>query len=210
MPQFAANLGYLFTERLLLERIDAAAAAGFKAVELQFPYDVPAAAVKAAIRKNNLTILGHQHAARRARGRVRACCGAEPRERLAGPVCARPRVRERDRRQRNSLSCRKGRARAAARCRSRIHRQSCTRGRPCGSQEHHIADRADQRARPAELFSQSCRARGRCDRKDRKAEYPGAVRLLPRADRGRRSDPSPGKVPAGDRSSAMCRSADTA
>ena len=58
MPQFAANLGYLFTERPLLERIDAAAAAGFKAVELQFPYDVPAAAVKAAIGKNNLTILG--------------------------------------------------------------------------------------------------------------------------------------------------------
>src|ERR1044071_7407411 len=58
MPQFAANLGYLFTERPLLERIDAAAAAGFKAVELQFPYDVPAAAVKAAIGKNKLTILG--------------------------------------------------------------------------------------------------------------------------------------------------------
>ena len=38
MPRFAANLGYLFTERPLLERIDAAAAAGFKAVELQFPY----------------------------------------------------------------------------------------------------------------------------------------------------------------------------
>ena len=58
MLRFAANLGYLFTERLLLERIDAAAAAGFKAVELQFPFDVPATAVKAAIRKNNLTILG--------------------------------------------------------------------------------------------------------------------------------------------------------
>jgi len=58
MPRFAANLGYLFTERPLLERIDAAAAAGFKAIELQFPYDVPAAAVKAAIEKNKLTILG--------------------------------------------------------------------------------------------------------------------------------------------------------
>ena len=42
MPRFAANLGYLFTDRPLLERIDAAAAAGFKAIELQFPYDVPA------------------------------------------------------------------------------------------------------------------------------------------------------------------------
>ena len=58
MPRFAANLGYLFTERPMLERIDAAAAAGFKAIELQFPYDVPAAAVKAAIQKNKLTILG--------------------------------------------------------------------------------------------------------------------------------------------------------
>lgn len=58
MPRFAANLGYLFTERPLLERIDAAAAAGFRAIELQFPYDVPASAVKAAIEKNKLTILG--------------------------------------------------------------------------------------------------------------------------------------------------------
>jgi hydroxypyruvate isomerase len=58
MPRFAANLGYLFTERGLLERIDAAAACGFKAIELQFPYDVPASAVKAAIARNKLTILG--------------------------------------------------------------------------------------------------------------------------------------------------------
>jgi hydroxypyruvate isomerase len=58
MPRFAANLGYLFTERPLLERIDAAAAAGFKAIELQFPYDVSASAVRAAIDKNKLTMLG--------------------------------------------------------------------------------------------------------------------------------------------------------
>ena len=58
MPRFAANLGYLFTDRALLERIDAAAASGFKAIELQFPYDVPASAVKAAIARNQLTMLG--------------------------------------------------------------------------------------------------------------------------------------------------------
>lgn len=58
MPRFAANLGYLFTDRPLLDRIDAAAASGFKAIELQFPYDVPASAVKAAIERNKLTILG--------------------------------------------------------------------------------------------------------------------------------------------------------
>jgi hydroxypyruvate isomerase len=58
MPRFAANLGYLFTDRALLQRIDAAVASGFKAIELQFPYDVPASAVKAAIERNKLTILG--------------------------------------------------------------------------------------------------------------------------------------------------------
>src|SRR3954468_5594920 len=58
MPRFAANLGYLYTDRPLLQRIDAAAASGFKAVELQFPYDVPAAQVKAALDRNNIAVLG--------------------------------------------------------------------------------------------------------------------------------------------------------
>jgi len=58
MPRFAANLGYLFTDRALIERIDATAASGFKAIELQFPYDVSAGQVKAAIERNKLTMLG--------------------------------------------------------------------------------------------------------------------------------------------------------
>src|SRR3972149_1981663 len=58
MPRFDANLGYLFTERSLLERIDAAPACGFKGGELEFPYDVPAAQVKAASARNKLTVLG--------------------------------------------------------------------------------------------------------------------------------------------------------
>ena len=58
MPRFAANLGYLFTDRSLLERIDAAAVCGFKAIELQFPYDVPPSQVKAAAERNKLTVLG--------------------------------------------------------------------------------------------------------------------------------------------------------
>ena len=58
MPRFAVNLAYLFTERPLLERFGAAAAAGFKAVELQFPYDQSPAAVKAEIEKHGLTQLG--------------------------------------------------------------------------------------------------------------------------------------------------------
>jgi hydroxypyruvate isomerase len=58
MPRFAANLGHLFTERPLLERFGAAAAAGFTAVELQFPYDVAPSAVKAELEKHALTQLG--------------------------------------------------------------------------------------------------------------------------------------------------------
>ena len=40
MPKFSANLGFLWPDRPLLERIDAAAAAGFKAIELHWPYDM--------------------------------------------------------------------------------------------------------------------------------------------------------------------------
>jgi len=43
MPRFSANISMLFKERPLLERFAAARAAGFAAVEIQFPYDTPLA-----------------------------------------------------------------------------------------------------------------------------------------------------------------------
>jgi 2-dehydrotetronate isomerase len=58
MPRFAANLGYLFTEHPLIERFGAAAAAGFKAVELLFPYDVVPGVVKNELKRHGLTQLG--------------------------------------------------------------------------------------------------------------------------------------------------------
>ena len=58
MPRIAANVAYLFTERPLIERFAAAAAAGFKAVELQFPYDHAASAIKVELAKHGLTQLG--------------------------------------------------------------------------------------------------------------------------------------------------------
>ena len=42
MPRFSANISMLFAERDWLDRPAAAAAAGFAAVEIQFPYDRPA------------------------------------------------------------------------------------------------------------------------------------------------------------------------
>jgi len=58
MPRFSAHLGYLFKERPLLERIDAAAAAGFKAIEGRFPDGVPVADFKRAVERNNVKVLG--------------------------------------------------------------------------------------------------------------------------------------------------------
>lgn len=54
MPRFCANLTLLFTERPFLERFAAAAAAGFHAVEFQFPYafsarDIARAAEEAGV-----------------------------------------------------------------------------------------------------------------------------------------------------------------
>jgi hydroxypyruvate isomerase len=58
MPRFAANLAYLFTEHPFMERFAAAAAAGFRAVELQFPYELAPSAVKAELERHGLAMLG--------------------------------------------------------------------------------------------------------------------------------------------------------
>lgn len=58
MPKFSANLGFLWPDRPLLERIDAAAAAGFKAIELHWPYATPAGEVRARCEKHGLVLLG--------------------------------------------------------------------------------------------------------------------------------------------------------
>ena len=77
MPRFAANLAYLFTERPLLERFGAAAAAGFRAVELQFPYDHAPSAVKAELERHGLTMLGVNTALGRSGEGVAAVPGHE-------------------------------------------------------------------------------------------------------------------------------------
>jgi hydroxypyruvate isomerase len=49
MIQLAANLSTLFTELPFLDRIDAAAQTGFRAVECQFPYAVPSQQIAARL-----------------------------------------------------------------------------------------------------------------------------------------------------------------
>lgn len=58
MVKFSANLGFLWPDRPLPERIDAAAAAGFRAVELHYPYAVPAAEIRDRCHHLGVTLLG--------------------------------------------------------------------------------------------------------------------------------------------------------
>ena len=55
MPRFAANLSMMFTEHAFLDRFDAAAKAGFTAVEFLFPYDHAPGDIGERLKRNNLT-----------------------------------------------------------------------------------------------------------------------------------------------------------
>ncbi len=57
MPRFAANVSLLFTELPYLDRFDAAAEAGFAAVEILFPYDIAAKETQRALLRNGLELV---------------------------------------------------------------------------------------------------------------------------------------------------------
>ena len=58
MLPISANLGFLWTDRPLAERIRAAKAAGFDAVECHWPYEEPVKEVRAALVETALPMLG--------------------------------------------------------------------------------------------------------------------------------------------------------
>jgi hydroxypyruvate isomerase len=57
MPGLAANLNFLFQELPLLDRFAAAAAVGFRAVELTNPYEAPAEAIAECLTRHRLTLV---------------------------------------------------------------------------------------------------------------------------------------------------------
>lgn len=57
MPKFAANLTLLFAELPYLDRFEAAAEAGFEAVEILFPYDLAARETRRALTANSLYLV---------------------------------------------------------------------------------------------------------------------------------------------------------
>jgi hydroxypyruvate isomerase len=78
MPRFAANLQWLFTEHAFLDRIGAAAAAGFRAVEFPTPYDHPAAAIRERLDRHGVEcVLFNTPSGDRARGDFGLGCRPE-------------------------------------------------------------------------------------------------------------------------------------
>ena len=59
MPRFAANLSMLFTEVPFVDRFERAAAAGFTAVECQFPYAFAVDELKRRLDEHGLTLVLH-------------------------------------------------------------------------------------------------------------------------------------------------------
>lgn len=57
MPKFAANISLLYSELPYLDRFAAAAASGFEAVEILFPYDSAAKETQRALMSNGLELL---------------------------------------------------------------------------------------------------------------------------------------------------------
>ena len=64
---FSANIGFLYTDLPLPDRIRAAKRAGFDAVECHFPYDVPVAEMRAALDETALPpcLIGRRRRRRR-------------------------------------------------------------------------------------------------------------------------------------------------
>jgi hydroxypyruvate isomerase len=57
MPRFNANLSWLFQDRPFAERFAAAATAGFRGIEILFPYDHPASEIRSALDANGLEMV---------------------------------------------------------------------------------------------------------------------------------------------------------
>ncbi len=55
MPKFAANISFMFNEAPFADRFEAAAKAGFKAVEFLNPFEIPKADLLARLKGNGLT-----------------------------------------------------------------------------------------------------------------------------------------------------------
>ena len=202
LPKFSANLGFLWPDRPLLDRIAAAAKAGFKAVELHWPYDMPAEEVRGACQTGRAAARS-QHAGRQCRGgRFRARRAGGPAGGFrAGPLPRRPPMRAPP----APLPCMSWRAscRATSSGQDRFSPPTCGPPRPCAPDLTLLLEPINQRDKPGYFYSTHRRSGG-ADRGGRRAESEDHVRRLScRRQRGRHPDQAAAPHAA---SSAMSRS----
>ncbi len=207
MPRFAANLSMLYPELPFLDRFEAAAKDGFKAVEYLFPYAVPAVELAARLKAHGLQQvlfnappggidravdrrrLGRGHAWHRLhrgpRIRIWRRCGAGPAIRRGAGLPAHPRH---------------GRAdpgRHGARRRATHLRGQPALGRGRGRQARpRRADRAHQPARHPALLPEPARPRARDRGRGGRAQPQGADGPVPLPDRRRRRGHEDPQIPA--------------
>jgi hydroxypyruvate isomerase len=162
LPQLAANLSLLFADRPFLERFGAAARAGFRAVEFQFPYDWPLEALQHELQTHPLkAVLHNLPAGDWAAGDRGLACDPGRVERIPGRcaaghhLCARP--------GRAAIELPGGRAaagRVGRRGPGHAAGQPAFRRRRAGAAWLDAADRAHQHLGCARLLRQPHRAGG--------------------------------------------------
>ena len=195
MPRFSPPIWIICSPTArCCERIDAAAAAGFKAVELPFPYDVPAAQLKAAIERNKLTVLGinSPHGERDGEFGLAAVPGRE-KEWQALFAAALDYITAIGG---SAVHCLAGKVDpGSARPRNASIVDNLKRAADLAAAKNItlLIEPINPRDRP-DYFLIPRRARRRHHRQGRQAEHQHAVRFLSCADRRRRSDPPAGKI----------------
>ena len=198
MPKFAANLSMMFQEIGFLDRFDAAARAGFKAVEFLFPYDHPPATIAERLERNRLSLALFNTAAGDWAGGERGLAALPGREQeFRDGVDKAIGLRQGD-----AVPARAHDGRAVAggarqgSGRARLCRQSALGRRPGRHRRPHRRHRADQHPRHPGLFPQLHRAGDADHRARRPAQSEAPARPLSRADHGGRSrhqDPRAGR-----------------
>ena len=202
MPRFAANLAYLFTERPLIERFAAAAAArlygGRGAVSLRPRRQRGASRDRKAWPDH----AGAQHRARQARGSS-GWPRARPRARIRDAVPAGAGLRGGDRRAADPRLAGKVPLKQRPAGEARLHRQS-ERAADLAAEKGItlLIEPINTRDRPGYYLNRVEHAADIIAKAER-SQYPHPVRFLSRADHGRRSHRGGSRRIC--RSSGMCR-----
>ena len=193
MPNFSANLGFLFTELPFLDRFAAAARAGFKGVGICLALRARRARYRPAARRPRSDASAVQPAGRRLGGRrARNCSPARPRSgvprrRLArSGLCGGTRLRAAQLPRRHSAA-----GRRSASPRGDLRRQPRLRRRGDARATRQAPDRADQHARHAGLLPEPQRRGLAAHATRRLRQSPSPSRHLPHAGDGGRSRAPP-------------------